>query len=125
MSSASRMASFINQKSTCSHLDPYALILRQAADIGILGMELSVWSWQSPEMLAKLLICACKVLEPIKDRSSLAEFSQFTHFSIPDFPKHSSHPYPQQLQASTLVGADFDGMAYLWRDASGGRDLEV
>eukprot|EP00435_Cladocopium_sp_Y103_P041037 s1602_g11.t1 len=28
MSSASRMASFINQKSTCSHLDPYALILR-------------------------------------------------------------------------------------------------
>ena len=123
MSSASRMASFINQKSTCSHLDPYALILRQAADIGIWNC---LWSWQSPEMLAKLLICACKVLEPIKDRSSLAEFSQFIHFSIPDFPRHSSHPYhPQQLwQASTLVGADFDGMAYLWRDASGGRDLE-
>ena len=34
MSSASRMASFINQKSTCSHLDPYALILRHGAEIG-------------------------------------------------------------------------------------------
>ena len=109
MSSASRMASFINQKSTCSHLDPYALILRHArwatnhsphkykmwerqrgAHIGmelLNSMELAI-----PRNVGKVVDLRSYLLEPIKDRSSLATIFSVHEVSHAKKTSKSIHP---------------------------------
>ena len=113
MSSASRMASFINQQSTCSHLDPYALILRCGRDReGRTLVIVEEYGTGNPQKCWQSCYLRSYLLEPIKDRSSLATIFSVHELSHAKTSK-SIHP---TLPIRPAVAGFHPGRSWFWRD---------